>query len=117
MIQDQNVLRNRASSSSCLLMSDGEGVNAPETPVHRIDQTLTLGSREVATSSSRLDYVEALIDSITESLNQHEQEIPEPQREKIVQILDKQLVDTCDAHLENALKFDYEDVDSDIKDS
>ena len=86
-----------------------------KTLVHRIDQTLTLGSREVATSKSRLDSVEALIDSIAESLNQHQQEIPEPQREKIVQILDKQLVDTCDAHPENALKFDFEDVGSDTE--
>ena len=77
----------------------GEGLNAPETPVHRVEQILTLGSREVATSRSRLDFVEAFIDSIVDCVNQHEQEIPEPQREKIVHILDKQLVDTCDAHL------------------
>ena len=103
MIQDQNVHREIASSSSGLLISGGEVVNESETPVHRTDQTLTLGSREVVTSSSRLDSVEALIDSIAESLNQHEQDLPEPQREKIVQILDKQLVDTCDAHLESRI--------------
>ena len=57
--------------------------------MHRIDQTLTLGSREVANSRSRLVSIETFIDSIADSLNQHEQEIPEPQREKIVQILDK----------------------------
>ena len=34
---------------------------------------------------SRLDSVEALINSIAESLNQHEQDLLEPQREKIVQ--------------------------------
>jgi len=89
MIQDWNMQRERASSSFGLLMSVSEGVNAPETPVHRIDQTLTLGSREVVTSRSRLDSVEALIDSIADSLNQHEQHLPELQREKIVQILDK----------------------------
>jgi len=74
-----------------------------------------LGSRKVGTPCSRLDSVEALIDSIAESLTQHEQDLPEPQREKIVQILDKQLVDTCDAHLENTLEFDFEEVDSDAE--
>ena len=49
----------------------GEGVTAPETLVHRIEQTLTLGAREVATPRSRLDSVEAFIDSIADSLNQH----------------------------------------------
>ena len=75
MIQDRSVHREIASSRSGLLTSDGEVV--------------TLGSREVVTSSSRLDSVEALIDNIAESLNQHEQDLPEPQREKIVQILEK----------------------------
>jgi len=56
-----------------------------------------------------------LIDSIVERLNQHEQDLPEPQRVKIVQILDKQLIDTCDAHLENTLEFDFEEVDSDTE--
>ena len=56
-----------------------------------------------------------MIDSVVESLNQHEQDLTEPQREKIVQILDQQLVDTCDAHLENTLEFDFEEVDSDIE--
>ena len=62
-----------------------------------------------------MDIVEALMDSIADTLNQHEQEIPEPQKENIVLILDKQLVDTCDAHLENTLEFDYEYVDSDTE--
>jgi len=44
-IQERNVQREIASSSSGLLMSVSEGVNAPETPIHRTDQTLTLGSR------------------------------------------------------------------------
>ena len=59
--------------------------------MHRIDQTLTLGSREVATSRSRWVSVEAFIDSVPESLNQHqfEQVIPEHQREKIAYIVDK----------------------------
>jgi len=55
MIQDRNVHREIASSSSGLLTSGGEAVNESETPVHRIHQILTLGSREVATPSSRLD--------------------------------------------------------------
>ena len=70
-------------------MSVSEGLNAPETPVHRIDEKPTLRSIEVITSSSRLDLVEALIDGIEDNVNQHEQDLPEPQREKIVQILDK----------------------------
>ena len=74
-----------------------------------------MGSREVATSCSRLNSVEALIDSSAESLNQHEQDLPEPQKEKIVWILDQQLVDTCDAHIENTLEFDFEEVDSDVE--
>ena len=50
-------------------------------------------------------------------LNQHqfEQEVPEQQREKIAQILDRQVTDTCDAHLENTLEFDFENVDSDTE--
>ena len=88
MIQERNVQREITSSSS-LLTSGDEVVNAPETPVHRIDQTLTLGSREFTTSYSRLDTVEALNDSIADSLNQHGQDLPEPQRENIVRILDK----------------------------
>ena len=84
MIQEQNARRELASSSSGLLINLGEGLNAPETPVHRIDQRLTLGSREVASSRCRLDSVEALINSIADSLKPHEQEIPEPQKEKIV---------------------------------
>ena len=44
-----------ASSSSGLLTSGGEVVNEIETPVQRIDKTLTLGSRYVVSSSSRLD--------------------------------------------------------------
>ena len=74
-----------------------------------------MGSREVVTSCSRLDSVEALIDNIAESLNQHEQDIREPQREKIVQILDKPLVDTCDACLENTFEFYFEEIDSDAE--
>ena len=72
MIQDRNVQKEIASSSSGLLASVGEVVNKPETPVYRSNQTLTLGSREVVTYCSRLDSVEALIDSIADSLNQHE---------------------------------------------
>ena len=113
--RDRNVNREMASSSSGLLTSGGEVVNEEEIPVHKTYQTLTLGSREVATSNSRLDSVEALIDSIAESVNQHEQDFPEPQRGKIVQILDRQLTNTCDAHLENTFEFDFEEVDSDVE--
>ena len=115
MIQDRNAHREMASSSSGLLTSGGEVVNEEEIPVHRTDQILTLGSREVGISSSILDSVEALVDSIAESLNQHEQDLPEPQREKIVQILDRQITDTYDAHLENTIEFNFEEVDSDIE--
>ena len=64
MIQDRNVHKEIASSSSGLLASGGEVMNVSETHVHRTDQILTLGSREVVTFYSRLDSVEALIDSI-----------------------------------------------------
>ena len=89
--------------------------NEEEILVYRTDQTITLGSREVGTSSSRQSTVEAFIDSVAESLNQHESELPDSQREKIVQILDPQLRDTCDAHLENTLGFDFEEMDSDTE--
>ena len=68
MIQERNA-RIELTSSPDLLINFSERLNAPETPVHGIDQTLTLGSREVATSRSRLDYVEAFIDSIADSVN------------------------------------------------
>ena len=59
--------------------------------------------------------MEALIDSIAESLNQHEKDFPESQREKMVQILDQQLVDTYDAHFENTIEFDFENADNEVK--
>ena len=89
------------------MTSSGEVVNEEEIPVHRTDRFFTLGSREVGTSSSRLDRVEAFIESIAESLNQHVQELPESQREMIVEILDRWLKYTCDAHMENTLEFDF----------
>ena len=115
MIQDRNARRELAFSGPELLTNLGVEVTAPETPVYRTDKRLTLGSSQVPTSSSRLDSVEALIESIADSLNQHqfEQEVPEQQREKIAQILDRQVTDTCDVHLENNLEFDFENVDSD----
>ena len=64
---------------------------------------MTLRSREVGTSSSRLNRVEALIDSIAESLNFHESKLPDTQTEKVVLSLDHQITDTCNAHLENTL--------------
>ena len=40
MIQERNARRELASSSPDLLINLGEGSNAPETPVHRIEETL-----------------------------------------------------------------------------
>ena len=54
----------------------------------RVDQTDTLGSREVCTSRSKLDRVEALIDSIADSLNYHGPEMSDAEREKIIQGFD-----------------------------
>ena len=40
MIRERNERRELGSSSPDLLINLGEGLNAPETPVHRIEQTL-----------------------------------------------------------------------------
>jgi len=42
MIQEQNARRELASFGPGLLINLSEGLNAPETLVHKIDQTLTL---------------------------------------------------------------------------
>ena len=49
--------------------------NEEEIPMIRADQTITRRFREVCTSNSRLDIVEAFIDSVAKSLNQHESEL------------------------------------------
>ena len=103
-------------SFSFVLLTGGEEImNEEIVPIYRADQTMTLGSREVGTSSSRLNRVEALIDRIAESLNYHETDLPDSEREKIVQSLDHQITDVCDAHLEDALGLNFEEMDSDIE--
>ena len=83
--------------------------------MYRGDQTITLRSREVGTSMSRLTRVEALIDSIVDDLNHHVSDLLDAETEENIQVIDDQVKEMCDVHLEADLDFDFEELDIDTE--
>ena len=92
-----------------ILLVGGNEVEEREIFQGRADQSITLGSREVGTSKSRIDHVEALIDRIVDDLNYHLSDVPNiAKQEEPVQGFDDLFKEMCDVHLENELDFDFE---------